>query len=160
MNEVGGHRIQAISKTDKHKRMQTSTITVAAFHEIEENKFAIKENDLDWKATRSGGNGGQSVNTCNSAIQLTHLPTKISVRCESERSQAQNKKIALDILRSKLYDLDISERKNSIAENRKKQVGSGQRGDKRRTIRYQDDKVVDHIDGRKWNLKKYLRGEW
>lgn len=159
-NETGGHRWQRVPPTEKRGRVQTSTITVAVVKKITELQLYIDPNDLEWKTCRGSGPGGQHRNKTESAVQLTHLPTKVSVRCESERSQHRNRESALDILRAKLYDAQTQKINNAAASERKQQVGSGMRGDKRRTIRVQDGQVNDHITGKKWALKQYLRGDW
>ncbi len=116
--------------------------------------------DLEWTATRGSGAGGQNRNKVNSAVIIKHLPTGIQVRCESERSQHQNRQSALSLLRAKIWERQHEAKTQAIAADRKAQVGVGARGDKRRTIRYQDGVVMDHLTGRRWRLKEYLRGEW
>lgn len=159
-NETGGHRIQMVSPTDKNKRIHTSTITVSTLPEITEKQISIKDSELIWKMCRGSGPGGQHRNKTESAVQITHIPSKISVRCESDRSQHHNRISALELLRSKLWERAKKELTARRTHDRKEQVGSGMRGDKRRTIRFQDGQVVDHITGRRWKLKNYLRGEW
>lgn len=158
--EQGGHRIQQLSGSGKKQRIHTSTITIAVLEEAKDQKIIIKPNDLEWKTCRSTGSGGQSINTTDSAVQLTHLPTGIMIRSESEKSQAQNKETALKILKAKLYEQQNKKATGERADSRKQQVGRGERADKRRTIRYQDEQVVDHITGRKWRLKNYIKGDW
>lgn len=159
-NEAGGHRIQRVPPTEKRGRTHTSTITIAVLPEITERQISIKENELIWKTCRGSGPGGQHRNKTESAVQVTHIPTGLNVRCESGRSQHHNKISALEILRARLWELGRKEVITQRANDRKEQVGSGMRGDKRRTVRFQDGQVVDHITGRRWNLKNYLRGEW
>jgi len=159
-HEAGGHRFQRIPPTEKKGRVHTSTVTVAVLREPTKAEVDIDPRDLDIKTTRGSGAGGQHRNTTDSAVQLTHLPSGISVRCESERSQRQNKESALALLRARLLEKkekDLISRENS---KRKLQVGSGMRGDKRRTIRYQDGVVTDHVLNKKTQLKKYLRGDF
>ncbi len=140
--------------------MQTSTITVAVLAEEAAVDIVIRDEDLEWKACRSPGKGGQHVQKTDSAIQVTHLPTGIQIRCHEERSAHSNKETALEKLRARLR-ADLRERTSSArALERRTQVGSGMRGDKRRTIRAQDDSVVDHETGRVWKLRDYLRGNW
>lgn len=110
--------------------------------------------------TRGSGPGGQNRNKVETVAVVTHLPTKVTVRSESERSQKRNKDLALRILRAKLQEAHIEKINAEEASARKQQIGSGQRGDKRRTIRVKDGQVNDHITGQKWTLKKYLNGEW
>ncbi len=158
--EAGGHRVQMISPTDKKKRVHTSTITIAVLPEISEKQISIKDRELIWKTCRGSGPGGQHRNKTESAVQVTHIPTGLSVRCESERSQHHNKVSALELLRARLWEQTKKALTKQRTDDRKEQVGSGMRGDKRRTVRHQDGQVVDHITGRKWRLKDYLRGEW
>lgn len=160
-NESGGHRFQRVPHNEKNGKVQTSTITIAVLPEVEENEFQITEDDLEWTATNSSKKaGGQSVNTAYSCIVLMHKPTKITVRCQNERSQHQNKRVALKIMKAKLSSLHEQREHSDRAQQRKDQIGSGQRGDKRRTIRFKDGQVNDHITGKKWQLKKYLNGDW
>lgn len=159
-DEPGGHRWQRVPPNERHDRVHTSTVTVAVLPEPEEAEVVLADGDLEYQATRGSGAGGQNRNKVSSAIILTHRPTGLQVRCETERDQGKNKRLALGILRAKLLQARVSA--IAAAENgaRRAQLGSGMRGDKRRTIRAQDDSVVDHITGRRWRLKDYLRGEW
>lgn len=159
--EAGGHRVQMISPTDKSKRVHTSTITIAVLPESQKVvEFNIPEADLAYQTCRGSGPGGQNRNKRDTAVQLTHLPTGLMVRCEAERNQYQNRVKALEILKEKLLAEQTGVAIATESASRKEQVGSGMRGDKRRTIRHQDGQVIDHIDGRKWRLKEYLRGDW
>lgn len=157
-NEAGGHRFQRVSPTERKGRVHTSTITVAVLPEVSEIELKINPEDLEFKATRGSGAGGQHRNVTDSAVIVTHLPSNIKVRCESERSQHQNKEIALDILRAKLQSIATEKATTSYNSERKTQVGSGQRGDKVRTIRLQDDLVVDHQTDKKMSAKLYMKG--
>lgn len=157
-NEGGGHRFQRVSPTERKGRVHTSTITVAVLPEVSEVELKINPEDLEWKATRGSGAGGQHRNVTDSAVILTHLPSKMKIRCESERSQHQNKEIALDILRARLQSIATENATSAYNSERKNQVGSGQRGDKIRTIRLQDDVVVDHQTNKKMSAKLYLKG--
>jgi peptide chain release factor 1 len=159
-DEVGGHRWQRVPPTEKRGRVQTSTITIAMLDEATEVDIVLRDEDLEWKACRSPGNGGQHVQKTDSAIQLTHLPTGIQVRSHDSRSAYSNKQNALEKLRARLRADSRAQASAARALERKTQVGSGMRGDKRRTIRAQDDSVVDHVTGRAWKLRDYLRGNW
>jgi peptide chain release factor 1 len=159
-NEVGGHRWQRVPPTEKRGRMQTSTITIAMLDEEAEIEIQIRPEDLIWRACRSPGKGGQNVQKTDSAIQLTHRPTGIQIRAHEERSAHQNRAIALERLRLRLREDLVARTAAERAQARRTQVGSGMRGDKRRTIRAQDDSVVDHVTGRAWKLRDYLRGNW
>ena len=140
--------------------MQTSTITIAMLDELADTTVVIREEDLEWRATRSPGKGGQHVQKTDSAIQLTHLPTGLQIRAHEERSAHANRAIALERLRARLDADARSAAESARASDRRTQVGSGMRGDKRRTIRAQDDTVVDHETGRTWKLRDYVRGNW
>ena len=159
-HEVGGHRWQRVPPTEKRGRVQTSTITIAVLPEPTETQIVLRDGDLDFKFCRGSGNGGQHRQKTDSAVQLTHLPTGTTVRCESERSQTQNKETARAILRAKLWQLEHARIHGSRDDARRAQVGSGMRGDKRRTIRVRDDVVNDHITNRQWKFKAYTRGDW
>ena len=159
-NEAGGHRWQRIPPTEKKGRRQTSTITVAVLPVPRETDLRISEKDLDWKMCRGSGTGGQHRNVTDSAVQLTHKPSKISVRCEAGRSQHFNRLTALEMLRARLLAAQESRVAGSRAAARRAQLGSGMRADKRRTVRVQDQVVTDHLLGKQWKLKDYLRGNW
>lgn len=159
-NEAGGHRWQRIPPNEKRGRVQTSTVTVAVLPEPTETQITLREEDLEFTACRGSGAGGQHRNVTDSAVQLTHRPSGMTVRCESERSQHQNRETARGLLRARLWELEQSLRAGARAQDRRQQVGSGMRGDKRRTIRAQDGQVVDHVTGRSWRFKDYIRGIW
>ncbi len=157
--ETGGHRWQRIPPTEKRGRVHTSTITVAVLPVPSEVELTLDDRDLHWSTCRAGGSGGQNVNKRDTAVQLTHLPTGLMVRCEGERSQLQNKETARTLLRARLLQAAQAaddERRNAM---RKSQLGSGQRGDKIRTVRAQDDTVTDHRSERRGSLTQYLRGD-
>ena len=158
--EVGGHRWQRVPPTERRGRVHSSTITVAVLEEVSERELVIPERDLDWDACRASGSGGQHLQKTDSAVTLVHLPTGLKVRAQSERSQHANRVIALRILRSRLADKLAAEADAARGSLRRQQIGSGMRGDKRRTIRVQDDAVLDHETGRTWRFKDYLRGAW
>jgi peptide chain release factor 1 len=157
-NEAGGHRWQQVPSNSD--RVQTSTVTVAVLREPEEAELVIRDSDVDIQATRGSGAGGQNRNKVSSAIILTYRPTGLQVRCETERDQHKNKRLAFSILRAKL--LSAKENSEHAARNqvRKEQLGVGARGDKRRTIRCQDDNVTDHVLGKRMRFKDYEKGNW
>jgi peptide chain release factor 1 len=159
-DEAGGHRWQRIPPTEKRGRIQTSTITVAVLAEPTAVEVVLHERDLDFKFCRASGNGGQNVAKTDSAVQLTHKPTGISVRCETERSQAANKETAVAVLRARIWEVTQLALDGKRAYERKQQIGCGARGDKVRTIRVRDDVVNDHVTGRQWKFKAYARGDW
>jgi peptide chain release factor 1 len=159
-DEAGGHRFQRVPPNERHDRVHTSTITVAVLPAPDEAALRVDPRDLEWKWSRGSGPGGQHRNKTESAVDLTHRPTGITVHCESERSRTQNQSIALNALRARIHAAQREAELSARASTRRAQVGSGMRGDKRRTIRYQDDSVVDHETGRRWTLREYLRGDW
>lgn len=138
--------------------MQTSTITVAVLPEPSAQELVIRPEDLDIVATTGSGPGGQHRNKTASAIQLTHRPTQTRVRIESERSQHQNRELALSVLRARLWGRQQQALADARQQARRQQIGSGMRGDKRRTIRA--DGVVDHVTGRRWRYEDYIRARW
>lgn len=149
-----------VPPNDKRGRVQTSTVTVAVLPEPTESEVRIDDRDLDIRTCRGSGAGGQHRNKTDSAVQITHRPSGIVVRCESERSQIQNRATALAALRARLAAASRDAATNARDSDRRAQIGSGQRGDKRRTIRVGDDQVTDHITGRTWRFKAYSRGRW
>jgi peptide chain release factor 1 len=128
--------------------------------ELTDVDVQLNERDLDWTYTKGSGSGGQKRNKTSSAVQLTHIPSGFQIRCEAGRSQLQNRETALVNLRMQLWTVKRDRLEQEHASARKHQVGAGQRGDKRRTIRTQDDHVVDHITGKSWSWDRYRRGIW
>jgi peptide chain release factor 1 len=159
-DEAGGHRWQRVPPGEKRGRVHTSTITVAVLPEPSPIELRLEEKDLDWSTCRGTGSGGQKRNKTESTVLLTHRPTGLQVRCETSRSQLANRQTALAMLRARLHAIAEDRGAAARAADRRRQVGSGMRGDKRRTIRCQDGTVVDHQTGRRWELRRYLRGEW
>lgn len=158
--EAGGHRWQRVPPNDKRGRVQTSTVTVAVLPEPSAAEVRVEERDLSWSTCRGTGAGGQKRNKTESTVIVKHLPTGMQVRCETSRSQLVNREAALALLRARLWQEVEARRQGARADDRRRQIGSGMRGDKRRTVRCQDGSVVDHPTGRRWSLKPYLRGEW
>ena len=131
---------------------------MSVLREPTEAEVRIDPRDLEWKACRGSGKGGQHRNVTDSAVQLTHLPTRTSVRVESERSQHQNKRLALGLLRARLLEVEESRLADDRSGRRRRQVGSGMRGDKRRSVSVFRDQVVDHVTGRRMSYQRYARG--
>ncbi len=158
--ESGVHRVQRIPSTESGGRIHTSTATVAVLPEVDDVEVEINPNDLRIDVFRSSGNGGQSVNTTDSAVRITHLPTGTVVSCQDEKSQLKNKEKAMKVLKARLYDTIMAEQNAEIAEERKSQVGTGERSEKIRTYNYPQSRVTDHrINLTLYKLSTFLDGE-
>ena len=158
--ESGVHRVQRVPETESGGRIHTSAITVAVLPEAEETDIEIKPEDLKVDVMRAGGPGGQCVNTTDSAVRLTHLPTGLVVICQDEKSQIKNKAKALRVLRSRLYEMEEEKKMKERSEQRKSQVGSGDRSERIRTYNFPQGRVTDHrINLTLYKLDAIMNGE-
>ena len=157
--ESGVHRVQRVPDTESSGRIPTSTATVAVLPEVDDVEIEINEKDLKIDVFRASGNGGQCVNTTDSAVRMTHLPTGLVVSCQDEKSQLKNKEKALKVLKARLYEKAEAERSAGIAEDRKSQVGTGDRSERIRTYNYPQGRITDHRIGLTlYKLEEILNG--
>lgn len=158
--ESGVHRVQRIPTTESGGRIHTSTATVAVLPEVEDVEIEINPEDIRFDVFRSSGNGGQSVNTTDSAVRLTHIPTGEVVSCQDEKSQLKNKEKAMKILKARLYDKALAEQQKDIADERKSQVGTGDRSERIRTYNFPQGRVSDHrINLTLYKLDSFIDGD-
>ncbi|MBI2443439.1 MAG: PCRF domain-containing protein [Candidatus Levybacteria bacterium] len=157
--EAGVHRVQRVPKTEKRGRIHTSTATISILPELEDVDLHINPEDITFEAFRAGGHGGQNVNKVSSAVRLVHIPTNTVVTARSERSQLQNREIAMNLLRAKLWEMEIERQQKEIASLRSTQVGRGMRSEKIKTYNFPQDRLTDHRIGKSWgNLESIMDG--
>ena len=157
--ESGVHRVQRVPVTESSGRLHTSTATVAVMPEIEDVEVEINPNDIEIQTTRSGGAGGQNVNKVETAVRLFHKPSGIQIHCTEERSQLQNKERAMQLLKTKLYDLELQKQISQTRDMRRSQVGTGDRSERIRTYNFPQDRLTDHRIGENFPLTPAINGD-
>jgi peptide chain release factor 1 len=158
--ESGVHRVQRVPATEQQGRIHTSTVTVAIMPEADEVDIQVNPADIEMDTMRSTGSGGQSVNTTDSAVRLTHKPTGLVVKCQQEKSQLKNRNMAMRMLRAKLFEMEIEKQKNARDATRKSQVGTGDRSEKIRTYNFPQDRLTDHrVNYTRHNLPAVMDGD-
>lgn len=157
--EAGVHRVQRVPKTEKRGRVHTSTATVSILPELEDIDLHISPEDIEFEAFRSGGHGGQNVNKVSTAVRIKHVPSGIVVTSSSERSQIQNREIAMKLLRAKLWEQEVEKQQEQVSSLKSTQVGRGDRSEKIKTYNFPQDRLTDHRMGKSWgNLPVIMDG--
>ncbi len=159
--EAGVHRVQRTPETEKRGRIHTSTATVSVLPELEDIDLHINPDDITFEAFRSGGHGGQNVNKVSTAVRLIHKPSGIIVTCQTQRFQAQNRELAMEMLRAKLWEAEVEKQHGEISSLKATQVGRGMRAEKIRTYNFPQDRLTDHRINKSWhNLETILEGNF